>query len=341
MGLTVLPKVGADETSLVAITDDRHRGAHVFGINDNTDLYPLKDLNLEWLTLVPWGFQQDYLDKDVGHKSSDSLRNAEYDQFWERRIKNVRKQGYKVFVKPHVWVDTTLNGKWRSDIFPETEEDWKTWSESYRDFILRYARNAEAGGAEMFCVGMELTRLALERPQFWRDLIIEVRKVYSGKITYGANWSDEYKDIQFWDLLDYIGVQAYFPLANEDCVSEEEIASGWDKYLPELQALSEKFDRKILFTEIGYKSTSNGAIRPWEWAENPESEGNTFSAEVQANAYTAFFDTVWDQDWMAGAYFWQMRIDYDGRKYYELDFTPQGKPAMSVLFQGYKRQGGH
>lgn len=337
LGLTVFSKEEPAEVIAAEPVDDRHRGAHVFGINDTTSLAPIANTNLEWLTLVPWAFLQDYKDSTLTHTNSNNKWTRDYNAFWIRRIRHLRKSGYKVFLKPHVWVDTTINGNWRSAIYPQSESAWKSWSSDYRDFILRYARLAESAGAEMFCVGMELTRLALEKPQFWRDLIADVRKVYSGKITYGANWSNEYKDIQFWDLLDYIGVQAYFPLANEDCVSEEQIATGWSKYLPELQALSEKFDRKILFTEIGYKSTSNGAIRPWEWAENPESQGNTFSPEVQANAYTAFFDTVWDQDWMAGAYFWQMRIDYDGRKYYELDFTPQGKPAMSVLYQGYKR----
>ena len=322
---------------LPEVIDDRHRGAHVFGINDTTSLAPIADLNLEWLTLVPWAFLQDYQDSTLNHTNSNNKWTRSYNAFWIRRIRHLRKSGYRVFVKPHVWVDTTINGNWRSAIFPETETAWEQWSSDYRDFILRYARLAESAGAEMFCVGLELTRLAVERPEYWRRLIAEVREIYSGKITYGANWSSEYKEIEFWDDLDFIGIQAYFPISDKENPTTQELAAGWQEYLEEIKELSEHYDRKVLFTEVGYKSSANGAIRPWEWAEHPESEGNVYSPQLQQNAYEAFFQEVWDQPWMAGAYIWQLRIDWEQSKFYDLDFTPQGKPALQVLKQGYSR----
>lgn len=45
-----------------------------------------------------------------------------------------------------------------------------------------------------------------------RRLIRQIRRVYHGPLTYAANWSGEYKQIRFWDALDYVGIQAYFPL---------------------------------------------------------------------------------------------------------------------------------
>jgi hypothetical protein len=52
-----------------------------------------------------------------------------------------------------------------------------------------------------------------EREDEWRALISNIRKVYSGKLIYAANFHEEYEHVKFWDALDYIGVQAYFSLA--------------------------------------------------------------------------------------------------------------------------------
>ena len=118
-------------------------------------------------------------------------------------------------IKPHIWILQPSEGMWRADIYPNNEADWETWQASYRDFILRYARVAERAQAEMFCIGTEFSRLTTEKPEFWNDLIQSVREVYAGEITYAANWYEEFEKIPFWDDLDYIGIQAYFPLTKK------------------------------------------------------------------------------------------------------------------------------
>ena len=156
------------------------------------------------------------------------------------------------------------DGKWRSDIYPTTAEGMETWKASYRDFILRYAIIAEQANAEQFCIGTELTRISLEQPNFWIDLIKEVRTIYAGKITYAANWYEEFENITFWDKLDYVGVQAYFPLTKNKNPTVKEISNGWNQYFPTFKSIYKKFNRPILFTEMGYKSTAGSAVKPWE-----------------------------------------------------------------------------
>ena len=183
----------------------------------------------------------------------------------------------------------------------------------------------------MFCIGTEFSRLSVEKPVFWKNLIREVRKIYSGKITYAANWYEEYEGIEFWEDLDFIGIQAYFPLVNKEYPSVEEISKGWNKYLPSVKSVSKKYKRRVLFTELGYKSTSDSAVRPWEWVDEQEiRRKKTFSGETQSNCYLAFFDRVWSEDWFAGVHIWQMRSDFKERKgpKQNLDFEPQGKPAL-------------
>ena len=50
--------------------------------------------------------------------------------------------------------------------------------------------------------------------------------MYSGKLTFGANWYLEYEDVTFWDDLDYIGIQAYFPLTKKENQGVDELVKG-------------------------------------------------------------------------------------------------------------------
>lgn len=329
----------AETTAASVSYGERQKGAHVFWIQENTNFQPLIESNLEWITMVSWGFQDDVDSPNVTHHDGDSLNMMQHDSGWIDRIKLVRSAGFKVFFKPHLWVMEPSDGKWRSDIFPTNEENWKIWQKTYRDFILRYAKVAEKGKAEMYCIGVEFSRLAVEKPDFWRSLIQEIRSIYSGKLVYAANWYNEFEKITFWEELDFIGVQAYFPLAKNDYPGVEEISKGWSNYLSILKSTAKKYNRKILFTEMGYRSTAGSAIKPWEWVENDNGKKDILSFETQANCYKAFFDTVWEKDWFAGVHIWQMRSDYSKKntdKMYNFDFTPQGKSAEKIIALGFE-----
>ncbi|MEM6725322.1 MAG: hypothetical protein AAF598_14880, partial [Bacteroidota bacterium] len=286
---------------------------------------------------ITWSGQEDIHSLEVRHHNNDSAYIRESNVRFRQRIEETRAAGFKVFVKPHLWITISDDGGWRSDVFPKSDSGWISWQASYRDYIFRYARIAEEAGAEQFCIGAELTRLTLEKPEFWVELIRDVRKIYSGKLTYAANWYQEYEGISFWDQLDYIGVQAYFPLSKTKQPSVEQINAGWQDYLPQLAAVAERYNRPLLFTEMGYKSTPNGTVTPWEWAENlPEAE-QIYSPETQANAYQAFFESVWPQNWFAGVQLWVLFADYpEERKNLEFSFSPQGKVGMEVLREGFE-----
>lgn len=312
-------------------TLEKQKGAHVLGHLDSSNYHLIKQNNVEWVTMIGWGYQDDIDSPFLTHHNGDSAYIAQSDSGYISRIQLAHSLGFKIFLKPHVWIQNPAPGKWRSDIFPSSTMDWLTWKISYRDFILRYARVAEKAEAEMFCLGMEFSRLAVEKPEFWRELIAEVRAIYSGKLTYAANWYEEYEDITFWDDLDYIGIQAYFPLVKNEYPSVEQVSSGWQKYLEPMKSLSRKFDRKVLFTELGYKSTADAAVTPWSWPENLPDDHPT-SDETQANCYEAFFNTVWDEQWLAGVHLWQMRCEFGkNRRLPNRNFVPQDKPAEAII----------
>ncbi|MBT8237576.1 MAG: hypothetical protein KJN65_02935 [Croceitalea sp.] len=316
---------------------EKQRGAHDFGIDDDTNFQPLKDSNIEWVTMVPWGFQNDFDSAMVTHNNGDSLYTLEHNAKWQKRIEQVRAAGFKVFFKPHLWIDNPSDGKWRANVFPSTDENWEIWQKSYRSFIMRYAKVAEQSKAEMFCVGVEFSRLTMEKPEFWKALIKDIRKIYSGKLIYAANWYSEFENISFWNDLDYIGIQAYFPLVKNEYPTVEQISEGWQAHLPAMEAVHKKFNRQIVFTEMGYRSIADGAIEPWHWIEDPAKQGKVLSFETQANAYQAFFNSVWEQPWFSGVHIWQIRSDWKARNsYMDLDFSPQGKPAELIIAKGFE-----
>jgi hypothetical protein len=100
----------------------------------------------------------------------------------------------------------------------------------------------------------------------WRDLIRAVRKVYTGRITYAANF-DQYARVGFWDDLDWIGINAYFPLrALDDRAAPATFTERWRRTFAEIDAMRRErglTDRQVLFTEIGYTRRRDSTVEPW------------------------------------------------------------------------------
>lgn len=315
--------------------EDKHRGVHVFGRLDSTKIQPIIQNNMEWITFVPFGDQKDYDSPIIRYHHPTRRSLNDIDTRWSKKIKLAHDFGFKVFLKPHIWIHAPSDEKWRSDIFPTNEKNWETWKESYLEFILLYAKIAEKNKVELFCIGTEFTRLALEKPDFWENIIQEVQNIYSGKITYAANWYKEFEEITFWKELDFIGIQAYFPLVKNKTPTVQQISKGWKKHLPILKKIHKKFNKKILFTELGYKSTVDSAIEPWNWIDYSSNLSKPVSLETQANCYQAFFDSVWGKDWFAGVHIWQWHTSEKNGGKDNIDFTPRKKPAENVIAKGF------
>lgn len=316
------------------LIDQKQRGIHVFDLlQDSLDLEILKTNNFEWITLVPYISQEEYDQPTirVNFQRNDSIphfRNL-------RRIKKLADQyQFKIMLKPHIWLSNTSGGVWRSNIEMKSEEDWKKWFTSYENLMLAYARMAEELGIELFCIGTELKTPVMQKPERWRLLIRKVRSVYSGKLTYGANWDASLEDFPFWDELDFIGVQAYFPIAKRRYPKLKELEKGWRSHFQKLADLHERFDKPILFTELGYKSTPNAGIAPWEWNNFQNRFYRKISKKTQALCYQSFFNTVWKEKWFAGVHVWQWqsRGTSDGNNN---SFGIQGKPALNMIARGF------
>ncbi|MGH9464654.1 MAG: glycoside hydrolase family 113 [Thermoanaerobaculia bacterium] len=323
---------------LAAGADDRQRGVSwvAGGPVAEGDLAPLAELGVDWIVQTPFGWQE-AVDSPVVRRITDGhVLWGERDEGLEATTRLARAHGIRTLLKPHLWVRHGGPEAWPGAIAMASDAAWDAWFASYRDFLLHYARLTERLGIEALAVGTELHGAAAARPQAWRDLIAQVRDVYSGKLTYAANWNGEFEEIAFWDDLDWIGIQAYFPLAEHERPTLEELVAGWRRHLPALEALHRRTGKPILFTEIGYRSVASAAIAPWRW---PEEAAETIDIDTQARCYEAFFAAVWPQPWLAGAFFWKWypRAKAHFEVPWATDFTPQGKPAEEVLRRYYRQ----
>lgn len=308
--------------------DGLHRGMSVFGWQkDNAQaIDELIKANIEWVAVVPFIYQEN----ETSPKVSDQRNEGEFtkrDSTLINVIRQLHKKGLKVHLKPHVW----LGEGWRS-ILKYSKEGWQEWFASYRNRMLSYAKMAQLTNTELFCVGTELKTSIKNQPEAWEQLIRDIRKIYDGQLTYAANWHDEYEHITFWNQLDFIGIQAYFPLTKNKSPDLESIKKGWQPHLKALTALSNKHNKPILFTEVGYRSDISATVKPWEWDDTFGVLYKKKSDKTQQLAFEALFQEVWNQPWFAGLYIWEWNTQTKVSKVdTNLNFSPRFKPAEQVI----------
>ena len=238
-----------------------------------------------------------------------------------------RERGMSVMLVPHIayWGSKF---SWRGEIKFDTAEEWDRFFSDYETWIVEMARLAEAHGASVFCVGLEYTH-AQKFEQCWRKIIAAVRAVYSGKITYGGNWTD-YDAVKFWDAVDYIGVLAYFPLTKATNPSAEEIAAGWQKRCAELQRFSTAHGGKqILFVEVGYNENARAAAEPWSFDTGGEN-----AADIQQRCLDAALTLGGKHRFLAGMFLWKWFPELP--HHHEEDFRLQ-TPAIKALIAKHWR----
>jgi len=297
------------------------------------DFQRLVQLRVNWIVQTPFGWQDRFDSPEVRLVTEGRIFWGETDAGLETTTRLARQAGIKTLIKPHVWLRN--REKWRTEIGMRNEADWQRWFASYRKLILHYAEFAERTGIEALSVGTELHRTAVEREDDWRRLIKEVRGVYRGQLTYAANWYKEFEEIRFWDALDLIGIQAYFPLTAEHNPSVEQLKAAWEPHLKAIEAVQHRFGKPVVFTEIGYKSTPDAAIEPWVWKRPSKERSTPEGLQTQANGYEAFFQAAWSKEWLAGVYWWKWWPRPATRV--GPSFTPQNKPAEQVLATWYSK----
>lgn len=295
---------------------------------DDAHIAPLLKLNANYAAVMPFGFIRELSHPEINF-NSERQWFGETDKGVRQYIETLQKNHMKIMMKPQIWV---RKGEFTGFIKMAHEEDWILLEDTYRNFILTYAKVAEATNVDIFCIGTELERFIAARPDYWKQLIVEVRNVYNGKLTYAANW-DEYPKTPFWADLDYIGVDAYFPLSDKKTPTIAECKAAWQPYKQQLKAMSERYHKPILFTEYGYRSVDYTAKAPWKF----DRDMIVVNMEAQSNAMQALYDENWGEDWFAGGFVWKWFHDHNNAGgMSDTQFTPQNKPVETIISATYK-----
>jgi hypothetical protein len=251
--------------------------------------------HVRWVTFVPTWYQahgdSNAIHPQAGKSAADGSLIA--------AMVYARHLGLRVALKPHVDV---IDGSWRGYIAPESKS---AWFSSYTGFIEHYASLARAHGATILVIGCELKNMTgADHTGNWEKVIKSVRYTTgrSIKLTYASNW-DETQQIGFWPELDYIGVDAYFPLQPATAPTVSQLTTAWAEPLTALHSLSQSTGRPVLFTELGYTPTASNYQNPSQLQT-----GSDYAA--QKIAYQAANCAVAENNsWLKGVWYWEDPAD--------------------------------
>lgn len=241
----------------------------------------------------------------------------------------IRALGMVPVLKPHIWAGA---GGFPGDMQMASTAAWQEWFAVYGRFIEEQAVLAQRMNAGLFCLGTECTHASLQNPGAWAALAQRVRGLYSGPLTYAANWYQEIEGFTDWDAFDFIGVNAYFPLSERSDPTLQELMDGWTPHLDMLDRIAARFARPILFTEAGYEAIRGAATRPWNAGRGRSDEA------LQARAYEALLRSCAVKPWFEGVYWWKWFTGGRDNGMDESDFVPQGREAERVLRRWFTSQ---
>ncbi|MCR4617641.1 MAG: 1,4-beta-xylanase [Lachnospiraceae bacterium] len=265
---------------------------------------------------VPAGLQNTPQSEDIDFAKDELIDDSELISM----IDYAHAQGLNVFLKPTV---NCKNGTWRAHInfFDEDvpcEPKWGNWFKSYSAFQCHYAKIASKTGCEMFIAGCEMV-MTEHREKEWRSLIDDIRKYYSGPVSYNTDKYQEH-NVKWWDAVDIISSSGYYPLGD------------WDNQLDRIEKVVKKFDKPFFFAETGCMSTHGSAAVPNDWSVKGDVD-----ADEQATWYADMFSAVSKRPWVKGTALWSwapvLSKDFTGGKGYEI----YNKPAEKTVKEYYSR----
>ncbi|KEZ92844.1 glycoside hydrolase family 113 [Nonlabens ulvanivorans] len=293
---------------------------------DSTGITPIKNYNANYAVIVPYAWMRSLEEPQVNYEEERGWW-GEKPTGVKATIKHMNDQNLDVLLKPQIWIG---RGSYTGEINLKTEDDWKVLEDSYTDYIMKFVNIAASENVAMFCIGTELDSFVELRPQYWDQLIHKIRSIYKGKLTYAGNW-DSYKNVHFWEQLDYIGVDAYFPVSKEKTPHPLTIQESWKKWVDELSTLSRKLNKKILFAEYGYISADYAGLEPWKNAGEDRLENQ----KAQAILLQGLYDAVWKEEWFAGGFLWKHHAEDSRHRDFSKRFTTQGKEGEKVVAKNY------
>jgi hypothetical protein len=277
-----------------------------------------------------------YVDNSVNATSIHATQSTPTDADILRAIADAHAAGLQVALKPHI---DSLDQVWRANIGTHftTEQQWSDWFASYTAFILHFCGLYVQGGVTSgFNVGTELDGTHWREAQ-WRAVIAAARAALPAgtPLWLGPNWSwnntQGYRNVHFWDALDFLGVDMYHPLASHADPTLQEAIAGWGPIVADLQDFWQAAGGKkgFVLAEIGYASYPQAATNPPGCCSGRPDEA------TQSILYQSFFSAVWGQPFFAGVFWWAWDASHAQAVACTTDFEILGKAAQTIVRNAY------
>ena len=273
----------------------------------------------DFIILAPQGMQENAQSEEIDFTSDLTAGDDELREI----IAYAHELGIRVALKPTV---NCLDGTWRAHInfFDKEvpcEPKWSNWFRSHTAFHLHFAALAEECGCEMYIAGCEMVN-SERREAEWRQLIADIRTVYSGPVSYNT---DKYQEecVKWWDCVDVISSSGYYPIGK------------WEQELDRIEAVVKKFNKPFFFAECGCMSSKDSYLVPNNWHFLGE-----VAMEQQAEWYRDMFTACEKRPWVEGFCLWS----WTGIPYSEEEAKEENKydiylkPAEKVVQEFYTKK---
>ena len=283
-------------------------------------LEKLQSLGTNAVAIVPYGYQRNPrtpsflgVQHGAGSENDESVIYAHLE---------AQKLGMYTLMKPQLWI----NGSWPGDVEMSDDSGWDQFFDYYYRWIRHYAMIAEIRQFDALCLGVEFSIATRGKPDAWRAIIKKIRGLYSGPITYAANWGEEFEQLSFWDELDFIGLNCYYPLSDKEAVDKRELKQAFAEVLQKAEAVSKRYNKPLVLTEVGFRSVANSWKNP-----HAEASGRSADEECQRICYEVLFEGIQDKEWIKGLFLWKWPSYLEYRQGNPKGFSPTGKEAEEVV----------
>jgi hypothetical protein len=213
------------------------------------------------------------------------------------------------------------DGTWRGTYVPK---DMAAFFRNYTVEVTRLADFAQRLGVTMFYVGTENDAIA-NQTAYWRALVAETRKHYSGALTYMSTGYTPL-NVRFWDALDIASLSIYFSMGEDANPTYDRFRAAWrEVHTPFVAGIAKKIRKPIVYAEVGYSSQQHSFAHP----ERAAGGVNLAAPAAQADGYAALLDVLKQNPSVYGTTWW--RWAPGGSHPADSSYAPNGKPAECVL----------
>lgn len=289
----------------------------------------LRQDNVNWLSLqVAW-----YQSNDTSNTIFPDPEETPTDASVTRLIRYVHGLGMRVFFD--VFVNANHGNAWEAVFHPT---DPAKWFASFDRYLVHYGKLAQKDHVDLMAIVDEFDSLdsVPAYAPYWAQAIRNLKRVYHGPVTYGANYSD-YQKVTFWKRPDDVGIDAYFPLTtasnpNPGLAALKAAWKRWATRIEDWRIRSGLTSKPFIITGLGYYSGTSTAYYPGAWVPKAPVD-----LALQKECYLATFQTVYLQPWVKGL-FWFWWANPSNPNWlggpHDNGYTPRGKPA-EIMMRNY------